>query len=353
MRQRARCVLCAAIRPLTAIAALLLGAACAAPAGQPPGPVDGQDFLARQSADDIRVFSLNVGMGTFLPDAPALRTRGIRTRPERLARVTRAVAPDILCLQEIHANGAPAVGRRLDSILPLPLDARWNTHQVRDNVIASRFPIIATAGHVEEYKRGTPRGEAIAVTMVPTTGGPRALLVICAHFESRGTPADIAARLRHAEHITGWLHDSLASVGIDTPLRQTPLVVLGDLNAYDTDPAAHVATLLAGAPPAGRGAQDKWHDELPLLTDASPLHNARGPERYTWRNDTQKFDPGALDRILFNASVLDRAHAFVLNTGTMTPAELQQAGLRRDDVLLDIERRMHDHFPLVADLRFR
>jgi endonuclease/exonuclease/phosphatase family metal-dependent hydrolase len=310
---------------------------------------DSTSFLARGSDDAVRLFSLNVGANSIFPGARSRRDPGMRGRPERLARVIKAISPDIACIQEIFPpfSGA-SVGALLDSLVPLPEGARWQTHQVHDNVLASRFPLLARAGHTEDYGSGTPRGEAIATVGVNTPAGPRQLVAVCTHFQSGGGNENIRSRERHAAYIARWLRTSLHLVGADSMAENNAIVVMGDLNAYATDSAAHVGILLAGRSPLRPGAT-----EDPLLTDARPTHNARGEDRYTWRQDAQRFAPGALDRILYNARKLTPRNAFVLNTLTMSDAELSRAGLTRVDIMMDINERVHDHYPLVVDLSWK
>ena len=74
---------------------------------------------------------------------------------------------------------------------------------------------------------------------------------------------------------------------------------------------------------------------------------------YTWRNDTQRFPPGALDRVLYTDSVLEAANSFVLNTASMNKAELRAADMRQTDVHRDPRRDIHDHMPVVVDFVIR
>jgi hypothetical protein len=132
------------------------------------------------------------------------------------------------------------------------------------------------------------------------------------------------------------------------------LVILGDLNAYETDPALHVATLVTGdivnEEEYGVDFAPDW--DATALTDALPSHNASGAANYTWRNDTSEFNPGALDRILYTDSVIAVSHSFVLDTTAMTESELAAAGLEAGDVTLELETGLYDHLPVVIDLRF-
>jgi hypothetical protein len=86
-------------------------------------------------------------------------------------------------------------------------------------------------------------------------------------------------------------------------------------------------------------------------TDAHPLHNGRGPDDYTWRNDNSQHDPGRLDYILYTDSVIQEANKFILNTVDMTTAELLKTGLQTYDITVDLEGVRYDHLPVVVDFR--
>ncbi|MCH8340176.1 MAG: hypothetical protein IIA51_01280 [Chloroflexi bacterium] len=71
-------------------------------------------------------------------------------------------------------------------------------------------------------------------------------------------------------------------------------------------------------------------------------------ENYTWRNDTDPFNPGALDRIIYLDSVLSVENAFVL---LLIPCcYWTRPWLRVDDVVLDAQSGYYDHLPIVVDL---
>jgi endonuclease/exonuclease/phosphatase family metal-dependent hydrolase len=181
------------------------------------------------------------------------------------------------------------------------------------------------------------------------------LYLICAHFQAQGGQAKVQARQEHADAIIALLRDAKTPGGdVDLPYG-TPIVELGDFNVYDTDPAHHLATLLNGdiQDEAHYGADIKPDWDETDLADALPHHNAAGEEVYTWRDDNQEFNPGALDRILYTDSVIMIENAFVLNTEIMTAQELAAAGLQAGDVMLDPDTGRYDHLPLVVDILFR
>jgi len=89
------------------------------------------------------------------------------------------------------------------------------------------------------------------------------------------------------------------------------------------------------------------------VTDALPRHNGKGSQRYTWRDDLDRFPPGILDRVLYSDSVLTSVNEFVLDTTSMTYEQLVKARLRLIDVMRDPQAGIHDHYPVVVDLALR
>jgi endonuclease/exonuclease/phosphatase family metal-dependent hydrolase len=219
-------------------------------------------------------------------------------------------------------------------------------------VIAARFDLTLKTEVLVHGGSITDFGHAVALVDLPDLEYGEDMYLICAHFQAGGGQANIQSRQEHADAIIGWIGDVRTPGGeIDLP-QGTPIVVLGDFNVYDTDPAHHLTTLLSGnienEDRYGQDAAPDWDDTD--LADALPRHNGAGEESYTWRDDTQDFNPGALDRILYTDSVVQVEHAFVLNTTIMTKGELEAAGLQAGDVMLDPETGRYDHLPLVVDV---
>jgi hypothetical protein len=130
------------------------------------------------------------------------------------------------------------------------------------------------------------------------------------------------------------------------------MVVMGDLNVID-QPSPSLNTLLTGdivdEKTNGSDIRPDWDGSS--LTDALPLHNEAGSDTYTWRDDTQQYPPGTLDRVLYSDSVVAVTRAFVLDTTRMTGDELQRAGLRATDVMRNPLQGIYDHLPVVVDFR--
>ncbi len=300
--------------------------------------------------------SFNVGWDSIFPDGDPLNDEWRSdSKPAEFGRIVKAVAPDVVCLQEISPRRDPQqVGEILNASLPLGDGKTWHAHSGRDNVIAARFDLLMPAEGAAGRALSSGRGHAMALVDLPDADYPVDLYLVCAHFKSKGGQANIEARQRQADVIIEWIGDIKTAGGeIDLPAG-TPIIVLGDLNVYDTDPAYHLTTLITGdvvnEEEYGPDLAPDWDDTD--LADAMPRHNAAGEEYYTWRDDTQAFNPGLLDRILFTDGVISLNHAFVLNTTIMTEEELAAAGLEAGDVMLDPQTGRYDHLPLVVDIAF-
>jgi endonuclease/exonuclease/phosphatase family metal-dependent hydrolase len=195
------------------------------------------------------------------------------------------------------------------------------------------------------------RGHAAALIELPRQDYSRDLYVICAHFQSKAGPAERLLRQRQSDAIVAWIRDAKSADGEITLPQGTPFVVLGDLNVID-HPSSSLNTLLTGhiadEQAFGPDIRPDWDGSN--LTAALPHHNESGSETYTWRDDTQPFPPGALDRIVYSDSVITVARSFVLNTMRMTDGALHRAGLHATDVMRDPANGIYDHLPVVADL---
>lgn len=252
----------------------------------------------------------------------------------------RAIEPDVVCLQEVW-RGSGSAASLFDQILPLPDGRTWQHHGVLDDVIVSRFNLSSLGQGTVDVEENRQRGHATALT---TRGDGASLYMICAHFQSRDRPA---SRERQADAIAKLIYTHQAD---GTLPDRTPIVVLGDLNAIATLPALFVENLRAGriggsTPPGGRGPD--WDGSE--LEETAALHNGRGNEQWTWRNDRTKFPPGVLDRVLYTGSVMTLDRAFVLNTTTMSAEELHEANLRQNDSMFNAGEGVHDHLPVVVD----
>lgn len=305
-------------------------------------------FLRKPADAAIRVLTWNVYRDTIFPPDGETVDVSAANRPAQFARVLQALRPDVLCLQQVTLSSARSAGL-VDGILPLGEGKTWQAHSAEDTVIVSRFNLSARSeGRVEDGERR--RGHAMALLNTPSTD----LFVICAHFQSSDGHEDVILRRQQAQMIADTIREAKAGGGA-IPLRaRTPFIVLGDFNAI-AGKTLFVDVIASGrsihlAPGERPEALDWDHSSL---TDAQPRHNASGSERYTWRDDLDRFPPGILDRILYSDSVLASVNQFVLDTTAMSYAELVSAGLRSIDVMRDPQAGIHDHYPLVIDVVLR
>lgn len=152
-------------------------------------------------------------------------------------------------------------------------------------------------------------------------------------------------RIEEATAIANWLQDAKTPGGsIDLP-QDTAILVLGDLNIVGGPEPLDI--LLEGI---GANGPD-WDGTS--IGDTNPLHNAVGPEDWTWRDDQSPFPPGILDFILYTDSVIEVDYGFILNPSYMTASERALTGLLENDFMLNknISLRTYDHVPLVVDFK--
>ncbi|MBI3159452.1 MAG: endonuclease/exonuclease/phosphatase family protein [Chloroflexi bacterium] len=319
-----------------------------------PVPLSDGEFLNQPLPGILRVMSYNINWDSIFPDDDR-QNHEFRSanREEEFVRLVAAIQPDVLCLQEVNSRRDPQ--QAADLLTGALGGPAWNAVGARDTVILSRYPL-ATEG----YALGVVPlpldllQAAARVDLPDAEFGSTDLYLICAHFKSGGGADDIALRQRQADVITHELVDARTpGDAIDLP-PDTPILVLGDFNVYDTDPAAHLDTLLTGdifdEERYGADSPPDWDGTA--LADAQPSLNAQGLKFYTWRDDSGNFRPGALDRILFTDSVLALVNAFVLDTTRLSEDALAEWGLQAADVLMNGGPGYYDHLPLVADFEF-
>jgi len=311
--------------------------------------------MLEPSQAHIRIMTYNIGWDSIFQEAGLLDNL-VRhdSRAAAFARVVRAIDPDVICLQEIDPARDPGqVALILEAAIPQGNGKEWQLARGQDNVIASVYSLSLIGQQVASPGDFLDFGHAMALVDLPDPDFPMDLYVICTHLPALGGQENISARQQHADTIAGWIRDLRTSGGeIDLP-PNNPFIVLGDLNVYDTDPAHHLTTLLTGdildEITYGPDIRPDWDGTA--LADALPSHNAERKDFYTWRNDTAEFNPGVLDRILYTDSVLSALHGFILNTTIMTPEELDSAGLRSGDIMLEPNEGVVDHLPLVVDFQ--
>ena len=328
---------------------LSLAGCISAPPTQPPGA----EFLQRKDADgfQFRVMSWNIRVSLMF-DEPERRL-------DDLARITRAVKPDIIVLQEAMVPGMDVtMPEYMNREEPPGPGLKWHFHYASDNVVLSRFPFRAT--WVEKiapfYFERSPDfhfGQAVFVADLPDDQSEHDVFVIAMHNKSGVRPEYVQLQQMQSDSIVATVRKRLQQ---DSPLALppgTPIIIAGDMNVIASAPALHFKTLVNG----DIADEETWGPDVPMdwdgtdLADAKPSHNARGVHHYTWRDDSMPYPPGRFDRVLYTDSVASVVHSFVLNTTMMNDTALERLGLRWHDSLWNHEPGQFDHLPVVVDFR--
>jgi endonuclease/exonuclease/phosphatase family metal-dependent hydrolase len=326
----------------------------ATPAYPTPVPNADDAFLTKDPGS-LRVMTYNVNWDSIFPDDdPQNHDFRAFNRVDSFRRILRAIKPDVICLQEINDRRGASDLAEYIALAAGDSQGTWHAVHRRDDVIASRFDLLNEGYELHTGSVLASLDQAAALVDLPDSGYPGMdLYMICSHFKSGGGIADISLRQRQADVIMAQVRDFETPGGnLDLP-AETPFVILGDFNAYGTDPALHVRTLTTGdignETSYGVDLRPDWDGTS--LEDAMPSHNGQGVEFYTWRDDAEPFDPWPLDRVFYSDSVLQIQNAFVLDTTTLGDDILSAHGLLRDDVVLDSQSGNYDHLPIVVDFQ--
>lgn len=307
-------------------------------AAEPAGIATGL-FIDRLEPSDLRLLNYNVNWDHIFPRVDV-------EAAARFQRMIKALDPDIIHLQEIRKFSAEDAASLLNQTAPLDSGRIWYAFKGGGNVILSKYPLSNTAEHTQ------PRGQrefALALVDLPDDRYPADVYVINNHWKCCG--GHDPKRQQQADALVAWIRDARTPGDVIDLPANTGFIISGDFNLVESEQP--LMTLLTGdiydetrygpdTPPDWDGTE---------LVDAHPLHNLAGPDDYTWRNDTGKYDPGRLDFVIYSDSVLQAVHSFVLNTVEMSTDDLESTRLQKMDVTLDGAGERYDHLPLVVDFR--
>lgn len=279
--------------------------------------------LERTEADTVRIVTYNVLWDGISEPG----------REDSFRRILTALDPDVIALQEV-TNHDP-VHERIEAWLPIE-DGAWHRLSFGNNVTFSRHPFVTSWPPTYD-----PIDDRIAVSPIELPGGGWIVLfnahLSCCEAESE--------RQWEADSFAAYLRDIVAPDGVMGLPRDTPMILVGDLNLVQG--SQPLRTLVTGqmvheAYYGPSGAPD-WDG-----TDLADLVSRQTEQRmaYTWRSDGGGHWPGRLDFHIYTDSVLSVAHHFVLHTGEMSAEELQSRGLEAGDCA-----NASDHLPHVADYR--
>jgi len=301
--------------------------------------VTAQTFVDRLDSDDLRIVSYNVLWDTIFPSVDPVQA-------DKFERVVNALDADVWCLQEIDYNTSlNSVLNLMDTIMTLPGGASWYGYKAGDCVIVSRWPLSM------KKKNTIPQGDkdlAMALVDLPDALFDFDLYLMNNHYKC--CSGYDHRRQEQSDSIINWMRDLREPGGWVNAPAGTAMIVLGDLNIVEG--IQPLQTLIDGdiQDEAKFGADSPPDWDGTDSTDQDPLHNVVGPANWTWYNPGP-FPPGRLDFIISTDSVFTAAYRYVLNTTTMSAAELAATGLQVNDITIDSVGLAFDHLPLVVDFR--
>ncbi len=267
---------------------------------------------------------------------------GLIERPGPFNRILAALEPDIILFQEAADIQWWAIRNRLDDILPLGGGAQWQVYWQNNNAVASRWPSSMWAG---ETTPSSERGMAMALIDLPDADYDTDLYVVNAHYKCCGGMGgtEDAKRQKQSDALVNWFRDLREPGGhVDLP-DDTPFLVAGDFNLVGGPQP--LLTLLEGniidESTFGSDSPPDWDGSH--TADPVPAHNAAAAA-YTWRSETSWYPPGRLDYVIYTDSVMSVVKGFVLDTQTMSAADLAAYGLLAQD-----SAEASDHLPVIVD----
>lgn len=304
-----------------------------------PEASQGTDPLARPEGTDFRAVVWNVAREAFL------------RHPEPFARVLEALGPDLVLLDEVPPGSS---AERIAELLPSG-DEPWRVAfgeggGAQRGIVAIRAPlervetlrrvpypdsldeVLARAGRDDllwQLRNAAEDGVPVMGAVVPVAG--RRLLTIVLDLQccgdGEGSAEDRVRRMEAAE-IRAAVRRTLESGSYDG------ILIGGDLN-------------LVGSRFPFRALRRG------LDLDGSDLARAvalqlDGISHATWDEGRGRFPPGRLDFVLYGDAALSVARAFVFDSRDLSPEWRSHHGLDEG-----ISSRASDHFPIVADFRWR
>jgi len=296
--------------------------AAGAPPSSAPTATDVTAAIPARAPDTLRVVSWNV-----LLASP-------RKRPAPFARVLRALAPDVVLLQEWEGATDAELAAWFDT--HLPGDAAWRalTSDGWGVAVVARAPLAPLVPRSLPRPAGAPEDARRADAALRLAAGvaDTRLGRVCAasvHLKCCGAwdaPQDLARRAE-ARAVNDALRAALA--GAAPCLR----VVGGDLNLVGS---ALPLDLLADGLDAAGG---------PLVAVESPV--VGDAALYTWFHPWSRFSPGRLDYLLYDGSSAAVRSSLALDARRLAAGTLAALGIEPGDAAAS------DHLPLVLDLALR
>lgn len=271
--------------------------------------------IGKQYDRTYRIMSWNVERGAIFE------------KPRPFARIFSAVAPDVICFQELGTDTTPSELRAwLDLHLPHPLG--WDV-MIRPGTgtgIASKLAAVDVGPKEMPMVYEDSR---LRATPVMLGAGNRRILALSVHLKCCGRAGDENDVKRMQQ--SRALHDLVWQIRrSDEP---TGVVIIGDYN------------LVGSIRPLEIMLSDNDFDGSnlavlnPVVLNDSTLA--------TWRDPDTRFPPGRLDYCLYSDSTLRVVGQYVLDTAALDSTTLRKRGLLPEDSAM-----ASDHLPIVVDVKW-
>ena len=304
------------------------------------GPPSVLGLCDKERESDLRILSYNTEKKLLDP-----AYRGA------FGRILAAISPDVIAFQEITAaTSGQKVAQFLNEVLDYGI---WNiqfskTDGYNKTVLAARYRL--TLKRTDTLPISSTRGAAIALIDLPDDRYRRDLYVLGVHLKAMGTGKDVAKRQKACDAIAAWLGDARDAPQavcdhISLP-ELTPMVVMGDFN-FVAGPQPEITLRTGDIQDNATYGPDVKGDWLEVdLIDPAPVNPDNGNAN-TWPS-SQENPTSRIDRFYLTGSAATVVGGFILNTLTMSPADLVSAGLQKSDTTKNASA---DHLPVVIDLR--
>jgi endonuclease/exonuclease/phosphatase family metal-dependent hydrolase len=288
-----------------------------------------EKILIKKEKDDlIRVMAYNVLRDNIFKDE----------NKEAFSRIIHALEPEIMGFTEIYKH-SPHETEKLIRELYKKEDNTWYSAGVDpDIVLISRYPVLKQHKiSLEEEKGGNG---AFLLDLNPQYKSQ--LLVIVAHPPCCAKNKE---RQMEIDAIMAFLRDAKAGKGPIPLEKNTPFVIMGDMNLVGYNQQLH--TFLEGQiineDIFGANFKPDWNGSP--LSDLNPRHNESNMH-FSWYDTKSTFWPGRLDFIFYSKSVIDVQKGFVLFTPELSTQTLEEYKLQNNDCI-----ESSDHLPVIMDFK--
>ena len=317
----------------------------------PEPPLVSAEFVARPSGT-LRVVAWNVADGGFRDRRPAFQ------------RVLKALNPDVLLLDEIHADVTQGDLERFGEALAPSSPSGWTWWLARGGgrqrtAVGARGMKLggdSTLARIEHEPGELARwlAEVGDTPEAPRMAAPSAV----ARAESQGGLSATGAWIAHEGLPILLVPLDLQSAGYDGSPRdrlrelQARTLRRAIAGALETHPGAGLIVggdfnLVGSGRPLAALRRGLGVDGGDL--EVARVERLRDRSLATWRglDPRDPFSPGRLDYMLYRGGVLRLERAFIFDAEDLSAEALELRGIQASD------SRASDHLPLVADFSLR